>query len=130
MSRLLSDNTIGQLLEAEQGQSTSIIDCSARIAPGNLLIDQGDQYCYSLVLEAHSQLNLFRTESTPSRNIHCQANSSQGRACRFSISLRHQTKLPTEPHFLLQPQCLIKYQWGERRPTLQRMMQEQNPIFW
>ena len=58
MSRVSSDDTIGQLLEAEQGQATPLIDCSRQIASGNLVLDQGYQPHSSLVPEEHRQIEI------------------------------------------------------------------------
>ena len=56
MSIVLSDDTIGQLLEAEHGKATPLIDGSRRIESGNLVLDQGDQSHSSSVPKAHRQI--------------------------------------------------------------------------
>ena len=56
MSRVLSDNTIGKLLEGKQGQAAPLIGRSKLITSCNLLLDQVYQSHSSSVPEAHRKI--------------------------------------------------------------------------
>ena len=80
MSRVSSDDTIGQLLEAEQGQATTLIDCSRRIASVNLILNQGDQYHSSSVPEYHRQIEFtsYGFDNVSEHSLPIQQQSRMG----------------------------------------------------
>ena len=131
MSRVSSDDTISQLLEAEQGQATPLINRYRRIASGNLVLDQGDQSHSLSVPESHRKIEFTsdRVDTVSEHSLPIQQKSRTG-VPFLNLASESQEQNSDKPPFIIRPRCLINDQWGGRRPTLKGMLQERNPNFW